>query len=1205
MTQHAQYGRRWSKRLLGMAIAVPMTLAGLVTGAATWSTATAADTSSHLVAQYEFNKKPTDEKTVVNTANTQIGSAVVQQSSDALWKDGALTLQGGDKNQGDWVRLPDNILSGKTSATIQTEVKADASMLNTFHFLFNIGNDSNAEYVFSALKCGDRSPLVGIKSAGKETLVQSGSCSVAANRWISVAAVLDGDSKTGSLYIDGVQVSHGAIPATPADVKDQSLNTIGRSPWPDPLFKGQIATFRVYDAALSQDQIVALSNQDAVLHQQEITGYAKNMVDNLQVPATVDSEYVPLSTENGVVSWTSSDPHTISEQGKVNQPAKGSQAKQVTLTATANIRGLSAQKQFTVTVNPTEKTAATLVQEAATSYVIPSVMRGGDSLPKAVDGTGIDVVSSQGVGISDNQVLDDVQSATQATISVNVSRDGVIDTKGQPITVQKTFKVKVLPKSDSTVLAAYDRVPTNANEANNGDIAYSMHLAKQEADGTYSPYNENYGIFFARLYKALPKLEDTRDWSRSIKDPALFVREDGSYGIIAVRTNRGTDVADARGSVLIATSKDLLSYNELENSGSIIDLGETNGVHNPRAVWDGAAQQYVVTWNDDAGIAKHTTFADLTTSDDAHGDVLIGAASMVGDLQNPQGIDNFRSGMSIVVDNAVVQGLDTRFARIENTGYQQFDDVTINQGASLESDKLPTQVTLRYSDGSTRQLPIASWDTSKVDSNKAGEYTAVAKVKQTDYQIPFAEDRADPSVYKWQWKHAVNGKEVTETKFLMIATNDIYGDNVWQHGSSHMPLRMADSIEGLADNAATGDVIDANGFNPKETTILNLNDKDSEGNPITHSFWAPEIHEINGRLTILFMAGYGNQWTDGKSVYMQLKQDASGHDLNPMNPANWEAPVPIYRPDGSPLATMANGNVGMSLDMTYFKDGDGQSYYAWQQLGATYIAKMDPSNPARTTSYPVRIVTPEYPWNVTIAEGPNVTLHNGKLYLMFSGSGVGITYTTGLAVANATGSDLTDPASWQVLNYPIQKSGPFNGKMQLGTGHGMWSEDEDGNQIYVFHAYADQHLGSTNATGRDMFVRRVHWAADDYPIFDMSLQEELDPALSVTLKVKVVAAESGDNTEEPDGNTDPTNPSKDEGTKDEGSQTDPAGQTDEHQDGHETHGSAVAQSGSAAESKSEFGPLAATGAHVGNVIVIATIALFAGVLVFARRRRIQ
>lgn len=222
---------------------------------------------------------------------------------------------------------------------------------------------------------------------------------------------------------------------------------------------------------------------------------------------------------------------------------------------------------------------------------------------------------------------------------------------------------------------------------------------------------------------------------------------------------------------------------------------------------------------------------------------------------------------------------------------------------------------------------------------------------------------------------------------------------------------------------------------------------------------------------------------------------------------------------------------------------------------------------------------------------------------MFSGSGVGITYTTGLAVANATGSDLTDPASWQVLNYPIQKSGPFNGKMQLGTGHGMWSEDEDGNQIYVFHAYADQHLGSTNATGRDMFVRRVHWAADDYPIFDMSLQEELDPALSVTLKVKVAADESGDNTEQPGGNTD--QPGKDEGSQtDPAGQTDPNGQLDEHQDSHVAPESA-AQSSSADQPESEFGPLAATGIHITTVIVIATIALFAGVLVFARRRRIQ
>lgn len=33
----------------------------------------------------------------------------------------------------------------------------------------------------------------------------------------------------------------------------------------------------------------------------------------------------------------------------------------------------------------------------------------------------------------------------------------------------------------------------------------------------------------------------------------------------------------------------------------------------------------------------------------------------------------------------------------------------------------------------------------------------------------------------------------------MIASNDIQGDVTWQHGSPHMPFRMADTISGLAD----------------------------------------------------------------------------------------------------------------------------------------------------------------------------------------------------------------------------------------------------------------------------------------------------------------------------------------------------------------------------------------------------------------------
>lgn len=466
-------------------------------------------------------------------------------------------------------------------------------------------------------------------------------------------------------------------------------------------------------------------------------------------------------------------------------------------------------------------------------------------------------------------------------------------------------------------------------------------------------------------------------------------------------------------------------------------------------------------------------------------------------------MDDFRSGSSIPVDEARVKALNGRFGRITNTG-AHVKDITVAKGSSKNDIKLPASEELTYSDGSTESLPIKSWDTSSVDTGKAGEYTVTGTVKQTEYPVPFAEERADPSIDKWQWKHTVDGKVVTQTKYLMIATNDIYGDCTWQHGTPHMPLRMADSIADLADtpNDANG-LIDSNGFNPKEHIILQKGDLDADGVPIQHSFWAPEIHEINGRLTILFMAGYGSNWTNGKAVYMQLKKDGNGYDMDPSVAADWEAPHAITRLNGDPLALDASHNVGMSLDMTYFKDGDGQSYYAWQQLGATYIAKMNPTDPAHVTTNPVRIVAPEYAWNATIAEGPNVTMRDGKLYLMYSGSSVGKTYTTGLAVAKASGTDLTDPHSWSNLNYPIQKSGIFNGKWQLGTGHGMWSEDEDGNQIYVFHAYANNTTGLRNYNGRDTFVRRVHWAADGMPVFDMDSAEELSKP-TVSFKVKVV-----------------------------------------------------------------------------------------------------
>lgn len=68
----------------------------------------------------------------------------------------------------------------------------------------------------------------------------------------------------------------------------------------------------------------------------------------------------------------------------------------------------------------------------------------------------------------------------------------------------------------------------------------------------------------------------------------------------------------------------------------------------------------------------------------------------------------------------------------------------------------------------------------------------------------------------------------------------------------------------------------------------------------------------------------------------------------------------------------------------------------------------------------------------------------------------------------------------------------YNGRWQLGTGHGMWSHDEDGNLIYVFHNAEYEH---GRYGGRDAQVRRVHWSKEGMPILDMQTAEELDPRL--------------------------------------------------------------------------------------------------------------
>src|SRR5699024_1284412 len=130
-------------------------------------------------------------------------------------------------------------------------------------------------------------------------------------------------------------------------------------------------------------------------------------------------------------------------------------------------------------------------------------------------------------------------------------------------TVTKTFDVTLVPQDEAATLAAYHRTPTSEQEANNADIAYSMHLALEGEDGC-EPLNENYGMILPHTSEPRPDLRPSCELYRSLEHPAVFAMPEVGYCIVVTRLARGGGSDGTQSvSVLVATSPDLLAYEEI------------------------------------------------------------------------------------------------------------------------------------------------------------------------------------------------------------------------------------------------------------------------------------------------------------------------------------------------------------------------------------------------------------------------------------------------------------------------------------------------------------------------------------------------------------------------------------------------------------------------------------------------------------------
>ena len=350
-----------------------------------------------------------------------------------------------------------------------------------------------------------------------------------------------------------------------------------------------------------------------------------------------------------------------------------------------------------------------------------------------------------------------------------------------------------------------------------------------------------------------------------------------------------------------------------------------------------------------------------------------------------------------------------------------------------------------YSDGTVATKKII-WDFDRIDFSQKGKQKIYGEIYCPHFPFPIASDRADPDVFKWKGK------------YYFIATNDADQNHT-------LYMRQADSIEEIA--------------NASESLILDSSTYKNIGGLL----WAPEFHEINGKLFIFFAATPGEFFWEESHV-MCLKEGG-----NPMNRNDWSEPKRICRMDGSELCEA--GKV-ITLDMTCFLWQD-EYYVIWSQrqfvpvdLGAwLYIAKLDENEPWKLKSEPVLLSKPEFGWannHTFVDEGPFALIRGDKLFVTFSSAAVDTSYVVGLLQIEK-GKNPLERENWKKTGYPLLSSRSIEG--EFGTGHNAYVIDEDGEVWNTYHARP-----GTQAP-RSSGIRRVHFDVDGEPVLDLTEENDV------------------------------------------------------------------------------------------------------------------
>ncbi|WP_261301757.1 family 43 glycosylhydrolase [Paenibacillus andongensis] len=266
------------------------------------------------VLEYKFDETKTgnaiQDTSGNNRTGTLNGNATYVTDSDTNSQ--VLYLDGSDST---YAAFPQGFFDGRDTVTVSMDIKP-VTVDGNF-FTFAIGKDNN-KYMFFRTRNTELRNAITTGSWGSEQEVKATTDSIA-GKWMNIKLVVTPTSM--AIYKDGRLLNKNKnVNISMSDLGRDLLAYLGKSFYNDPYFKGYFDNIKVYNRALTDQEIESefgITDDSVKIISADDVTMTTTVGQAPQLPSNVKVRYSNNTTGTVPVTWDAIDPHQYANPGAV------------------------------------------------------------------------------------------------------------------------------------------------------------------------------------------------------------------------------------------------------------------------------------------------------------------------------------------------------------------------------------------------------------------------------------------------------------------------------------------------------------------------------------------------------------------------------------------------------------------------------------------------------------------------------------------------------------------------------------------------------------------------------------------------------------------------------------------------------------------------------------------------------------------------